>query len=69
MNDTKFTMNALVLVVTIFAAIGFFFTVKLGKLVDHSVVNEYYPIEGTELGVRYATQILPRAAGGGGFRL
>ena len=53
MNDTKFTMNALVLVVTIFAAIGFFFTVKLGKLADHSVVNEYYPIEGTELGVRY----------------
>ena len=57
MNDTKFTMNALVLVVTVFAAIGFFFTVKLGKLADHSVVNEYYPIEGTELGVRYATQM------------
>ena len=57
MNDTKFTMNALVLVVTIFAAIGFFFTVKLGKLADHSAVNEYYPIEGTELGVRYSSQL------------
>ena len=43
MNDTKFTMNALVLVVAIFAAIGFFFTVKLGKLADHGAVNEYHP--------------------------
>ncbi len=56
MNDAKFTMNALVLVVTIFTAIGFFFTVKLGKLADHSAINEYYPIEGTELGVRYGTE-------------
>ncbi len=56
MNDAKFTMNALVLVVTIFTAIGFFFTVKLGKLADHSAINEYYPIENTELGVRYGTE-------------
>ena len=53
MNGTKFTMNALVLVVTIFIAIGFFFTVKLARLADHSIVNEYYPIEGTDYGVRY----------------
>ena len=56
MNGTKFTMNALVLVVTIFVAIGFFFTVKLGKIADHSPLNEYYPIEGTDLGVRYGTE-------------
>ena len=56
MNSTKFTMNAMVLVVTIFTAIGFFFTVKLGKLADRSVLNEYYPIEGTDLGVRYGTE-------------
>ncbi len=56
MNDTKFTLNALVLVVIIFTAIGFFFTVKLGKLADRSILNEYYPIEGTELGVRYGTE-------------
>ena len=49
-------MNALVLVAIIFTAIGFFFTVKLGKLADRSILNEYYPIEGTALGVRYGTQ-------------
>ena len=57
MNDAKFSMNALLLIVIIFTAIGFFFTVKLGRLADHSAVNEYYPIEGTELGVRYATEL------------
>ncbi len=56
MNDTKFTMNALLLVAIIFAAISFFFTVKLGRLADHSALNEYYPIEGTDLGVRYSSQ-------------
>ena len=56
MNDTKFTMNALVLVAIIFTAIGFFFTVKLGKIADRSVLNEYYPIEDTGLGVRYGTE-------------
>ncbi len=57
MNDAKFSMNALVLILIIFTAIGFFFTVKLGKLADHSAINEYYPIEGTELGVRYASEL------------
>ena len=54
MNDAKFSMNALLLIVIIFTAIGFFFTVKLAKLADHSIVGEYYPIEGTDLGVKYA---------------
>lgn len=52
-NDTKFTMNALLIVAIIFTAIVFFFTVKLARLADHSIVNEYYPIEGTDYGVRY----------------
>ena len=56
MNDTKFTVNALLIVAIIFTAIGFFFTVKLGKIADHSPLNEYYPIEGTDLGVRYGTE-------------
>ncbi len=56
MNETKFTMNALVLVVTIFTAIGFFFTVKLGSIADRAALNEYYPIEGTDLAVRYSSQ-------------
>jgi hypothetical protein len=43
-------------VVTIFAAIGFFFTVKLGRIADRSVLNEYYPIEGTDFGVRYGAE-------------
>ncbi len=49
-------MNALVLVVTVFTAIGFFFTVKLGRIADRSVLNEYYPIEGTDFGVRYGAE-------------
>ena len=40
MNDTKFTMNALILVAIIFTAIGFFFTVKLGKLADDPGLRE-----------------------------
>ena len=58
MNDTKFTMNALLIVAIIFTAIVFFFTVKLARLADHSIVNEYYPIEGTDYGVRYGKDLV-----------
>lgn len=39
----------------IFSAIIFLFTIKLVDLSDHTAVNDYYPIEGTDLGVRYSS--------------
>ncbi len=56
MNDARFTMNALLIIVIIFLLIGFFFTVKLGDLANHFALNEYYPIQGTDLAVRYSSQ-------------
>ena len=55
MNRAKFTMNALVLVVTIFSALAFFFTVVMVNLADRSAVNEYIPIEGTDYAIRYSS--------------
>ncbi|MCR4709115.1 MAG: hypothetical protein K5653_02520 [Clostridiales bacterium] len=53
-NDTKFSMNALMVVVIIFAAIAFFFTVKMVDLADRWPVNEFYKIEDTDYAVRYS---------------
>lgn len=55
MNNSKFTVNALVLIALIFSAIGLFFTIRLVTMADRSVVNVFEPIEGTELSVRYST--------------
>ena len=55
MNNSKFSVNALVLIVLIFSAIGMFFTIRLVTMADRSVVNVFEPIEGTELSVRYST--------------
>ena len=55
MNRAKFTMNALVLVVTIFSALAFFFTVVMVNLADRTAVNEYIPIEGTDYAIRYSS--------------
>lgn len=57
MQDTKFTMNAFILVVIILSAIFFFFTVKVVSMSDHSAVNDFYPIDGTELAVRYSSLV------------
>lgn len=56
MRETKFTLNALLLVVLIFSAITFFFTVKLYDMASRRAVNDYYPIEGTPYAVRYSSQ-------------
>ena len=55
MNNTKFTMNALLIVVMIFAAIGLFFTIKLVNMADRLPVNDFYNIEGTDLSIRYSS--------------
>jgi hypothetical protein len=54
MSDTKFTANALLLVVAVFSAILFFFSIRVVDVSQHEAVNDYYPIEGTDLGVRYS---------------
>ena len=56
MNDSKFTVHSLLLVFTIMTAIFFFFAVKLADLASHRALNEYYPIEGTDLAIRYSSQ-------------
>ncbi|MBQ6067644.1 MAG: hypothetical protein IJK89_12590 [Clostridia bacterium] len=55
MNRTKFSMNALLVVVIIFSALAFVFTIVLVDLADRRAVNEYIPIEGTEYAIRYSS--------------
>ena len=55
MNSSKFGMNALLLVILIFSAIIFLITVKLAGVSARFAVNEYYPVEGTDLGIRYSS--------------
>ncbi len=57
MQDTKFSMNAFLLVVIIISAIFLFFTVKVVDLSDRSAYNDYYPIEGTDLFVLYSSLV------------
>ena len=47
-------MNALVLVVIIFSAISFFFTIRLVDLADIFATNQFYPVEGSDVAVRYS---------------
>lgn len=56
MGNAKFTLNALLLVVIIFAAISLFFMVKVVDMADTGAVNDYYPIGDTGVSVRYSTQ-------------
>jgi len=58
LRRTKFSVNALILLVIIFFAIIFFVTVKLVDLAYHPARNDYYRIEGTEYAVRYSS-LLP----------
>lgn len=56
MNNPKFSVNALVIIVTIFSVIGLFVTVTLYDMAAHIVtVNQVVPIEDSDLQVRYST--------------
>ena len=55
MRESKFTLNAFLLVVIIFSALTFFVTVKLTAMADRTPVNSFTPIEGTDLAVRYSS--------------
>ncbi len=55
MNKTKFTFNSFLIVLIIFSAIAFVFTVALTDMADRTAVNGYYPIEGTDYAVFYSS--------------
>ena len=55
MNRAKFSMNALLLIVIIFSALAFVFTIVLVRMADRTPVNEYFPIEGTDCAIRYSS--------------
>ena len=57
MNNTKFTMNALLVIVTVFSAIGLLFTVGIYDMGQHAfLVSDYQEIKGTDLSLRYSTK-------------
>ena len=55
MESPKFSLNAFLLIVIIFSALTFFVTVKLTGMADRTPVNQFVPIEGTELSIRYSS--------------
>ena len=55
LGNSKFTLNALILVIIVVTGIGFFFTVAIVDLAYHPAVNDFHPIEGTDLGVLYSS--------------
>ena len=55
MNRSKFSLNAFILIVIIFSAVLFFCTMTVSEMADLRVINERYPIDGTDLAVRYSS--------------
>lgn len=56
MGNAKFTMNSLVIIVIIFSAILFFFTIAMVDMANPYAQNEFYPIEGTdELAIKHSS--------------
>ena len=57
MNNTKFTMNALLVIMTVFSAIGLLFTVGIYDMGQHVyLITDYQAIKGTDLSIRYSTK-------------
>ena len=56
-NKSRFTMNALVVIVIAFSAIGLFFTVGIYDMGSHvRLVSDYQPIGDTGLSIIYSTK-------------
>lgn len=55
MNKAKFSLNAFIIIIIIFSAVLFFCTMTVSELADLRVINERYPVEGTDLAVRYSS--------------
>ena len=57
MNRSKFTMNALLLVVFFFSLIAVYFTVRAYDIGEHAfLITDYQAIEGTDLAIRYSNK-------------
>ena len=56
MGNARFSVNGLLVIVIIFSAILFLFTLKLTDLAYRPAVNEIYPVEGSDLTIRYSSQ-------------
>ena len=57
MNNSRFTMNALMVIVLVFSAIAMAFTVGIYDIGKHAfLISDYQPIPGTDLSLRYSTK-------------
>jgi len=54
MRQSRFTLNMFILIVIIFSVLAFLFTIGLSGMAARSVMNDYYKIEGTDLGIMYS---------------
>ncbi len=57
MNAPKFSITVLLIVVIIISAIGLFVTVQLTEMAGYSFVNDTYPIEDTDVYVKYSPKL------------
>ncbi len=55
MRKSKLNVNGLLVVLLIFGAFTFFITVYITNKADRTPINQFYPIEGTDLAVRYSS--------------
>ena len=57
MNNSKFTMNALMVIVLVFSVIAMLFTVGIYDMGKHAyLISDYQKIKGTDLSIRYSTK-------------
>ena len=54
MNKAKFSLNAFIIII-IFSTVLFFCTMTVSELADLRVINERYPVEGTDLAEHYSS--------------
>jgi len=55
LKDRKLTLNGILVILIVFSAIYLFATITAFRVMDPSVMNETYPIEGTDYSIRYST--------------
>ena len=55
MGNSRLTVNGIMIIVLIFSAMLFFFTVTMVEMVNPYGQNEFQPIEGTDLAVKHSS--------------
>lgn len=56
MNNAKFSMNSVLIIVIIFTALILFFMLLVVDMSFTPARNEWYPVEGTDIAVKYSTK-------------